>query len=259
LKAAPYLISETNLSHAWGRVLWRAAKSSGPDLQPLLVTITGFGTDGAVQEDDAIRTALDDFLAKKEQWSVEIVAFTIFPRRYLLVSGGDRHEFYQICMDALPHLKAQNPVLNGRGFYFERLISFGRGAINPNQLEFILSEHSAGRKRTSALQASIYDPERDQSRQPYQTFPCLQTISFVPTEAGLVVNAFYAMQYLMKRGYGNFLGLSHLGAFMAREMKVPLARLNVIAGVERLDFPKQELAALLDIIQQRIKDLDPAV
>jgi hypothetical protein len=258
VKATPYMISETNLSHAWGRVLWRVAKTPGPNLTPLLVSITGFDADGGPQEDDAIRGALDGFLAKNDEWSVEIVAFTIFPRRYYLVSGGDRKEFYQICMDALPHLKAKNPGLNGRGFYFERLINFGRGAIDPNQLEFILSEYSAGRKRTSALQASIYDPERDQSRQPYQTFPCLQTVSFVPTDEGLVVNAFYAMQYLLQRGYGNFLGLAHLGAFMAREMKLPMARLNVMAGVEKLDFPKQKVVPVLNVIQERIKDLDPA-
>ena len=42
----------------------------------------------------------------------------------------------QICKDALPHLKAKNPGQNGRGLYFERLMNFGRGAVNDNQLEF---------------------------------------------------------------------------------------------------------------------------
>lgn len=258
MKATPYVISETNLSHAWARGLWHVAKSPGPNIKPLLVSISGFDADSGPQEDDIIRQALDGFLAKNKRWSVEIVAFTIFPQRYYLVSGGDRQEFYKICNDALPHLKATNPTVNGRGFYFERLMSFGRGAISDNQLEFILSEYGAGRKRTSALQASIFDPSRDQTRQPYQTFPCLQTVSFVPTEEGLVVNAFYAMQYLIQRGYGNFLGLAHLGAFMAREMKLPMARLNIMAGVEKLEFSKEKIAPILGVIKQRIKDLDPA-
>jgi hypothetical protein len=258
VKAAPYVISETNLSHAWARVLWHVTKLPGPNIKPLLVSITGFGADGGPQEDDVVRKSLGNFLAENNEWSVEIVAFTIFPQRYYLVSGGDRQEFYQICADALPYLKATNPTVNARGFYFERLMNFGRGAINDNQLEFILSEYDAERKRTSALQASIFDPARDQTRQPYQSFPCLQTVSFVPTDEGLVVNAFYAMQYLIQRGYGNFLGLAHLGAFMAREMKLPMAQLNVVAGVERLDFPKQKVAPILSVIRQRVSDLDPA-
>lgn len=258
MKPTPYLVSETNLSHAWGRVLWQVAKSPGPNVQPLLVSLSGFGADRLPQEDTAIRTALDSFLAKQDEWSIDIVAFTIFPQRYYIVAGRDRKEFYKLCRDALPHLKATNPGVNRRGFYFERLINFGRGAINDNQLEFILSEFDAGRRRTSALQASIYDPDRDQTRQPYQAFPCLQTVSFVPTDEGLVVNAFYAMQYLIQRGYGNFLGLAHLGAFMAREMKLPLARLNVVAGVEKLDFPKQKVGPILNVIKQRVSDLDPA-
>lgn len=257
MKTAPYMVSETNLSHAWSRVLWHVAKTPGPSIKPLLVSIVGFDSDGYPEEDDTIRAALDSFLVKEKEWSVEIVAFTIFPQRYYAVSGGDRQEFYKICEDALPHLKATNPTLNSRGFYFERLMKFGRGAHNDNQLEFILSEYEAGRKRTSALQASIFDPERDQTHQPYQSFPCLQTVSFVPTDNGLVVNAFYAMQYLIQRGYGNFLGLAHLGAFMAREMKMPMARLNVMAGVERLDFSKTKISPILNVIKQRVSDLDP--
>jgi hypothetical protein len=242
-------------------VLWHIAKSPGPNIRPLLVSISGFGSDLYPKEDEVIRSALDTFLAKQKQkktWSVEIVAFTIFPQRYYLVSGGDRQEFYKICADALPHLMAENPQLNNRGFYFERLMKFGRGAHNDNQLEFILTEYEAGRKRRSAMQATIFDPQRDQTHQPYQSFPCLQTVSFVPTDEGLVVNGFYAMQYLVQRGYGNFLGLAHLGAFMAREMKMPLARLNVMAGVEVLDFSKQEIAPILSVIKQRVSDLEPA-
>lgn len=252
-----HVISESNLSHAWGRALWHVAKKPGFEIKPLVVSVGGFGPHGEATEDTYIRTALDKFLAANDKWSVDIVAFTIFPQRYLQVSGGDRNAFYQICFDALPHLKAKNPQLNARGFYFERLMQFGRGAINENQLEFILNEYLEGRKRTSKFQASLFDPGRDQSRQPYQTFPCLQSVSFVPTNDGLVVNAFYAMQYLVERGYGNFLGLAQLGAFMAHEMHLSLLQLNVVAGVEKLDFPKDHIGAVIDAIGRRIKNLDP--
>jgi hypothetical protein len=259
MSSLPYLVSDKNLSHAWGRALWHIARTPGcSDISPLIISIDGFDENGQPLEDNDIRASLDNFLATRKKWSVEIVAFTIFPERYLRIGGGNRAAFYEICFDALPRLKARNPHLNGRGMYFERLMKFGRGRINDNQLEFILDEYLAGRPRTSKFQACIFDPERDQSRQPYQTFPCLQTVTFVPTDDGLVVNAVYAMQYLVQRGYGNFLGLAHLGAFMAREMKLPMARLNVIAGVEKLDFPKSAVAPLIDAVGQKIANLDPA-
>jgi hypothetical protein len=259
MSTQPYIISDKNLSHAWGRALWHIARTPGcSDISPLIISIDGFDENSQPLEDNDIRGSLDNFLAARKKWSVEIVAFTIFPERYLRISGGNRAAFYEICFDALPHLKARNPHLNGRGMYFERLMKFGRGRINDNQLEFILDEYLAGRPRTSKFQACIFDPERDQSRQPYQTFPCLQTVTFVPTDDGLIVNAVYAMQYLVQRGYGNFLGLANLGAFMAREMKLPMARLNVIAGVEKLDFPKSAVVPLIDVVRQKIANLDPA-
>lgn len=253
---APLVISDTNLSHAWGRTLWHVVKNGGDKITPLIVSITGF-QDSRPNEDNNIREALDAFLEGENHYSVEIVAFTIFPQRYWQVAAGDRHAFYQICLDALPYLKARTTKFSGNEFYFERLMKFGRGKTNENQLEYMLIEYLQNRRRTSKFQASIFDPERDQHRQPYQTFPCLQTISFVVTSDGLVVNAFYAMQYLVKRGYGNFLGLAHLGAFMAHEMGLDLAQVNVMAGVEKLDFAKAVVSGLVDIVIENVAGLEP--
>lgn len=250
----PLVLSGSNLSHLWGRTLWTAIKSPGAELKPILISINEFQKDGLPHEDQAIRQSLDAFLEAEDCWSVEIVGFTIFPERYRRVTDS-RQELYEMYFDALPHIKARQPQLNSKGLYFERLTKFGAGKENDNQLEFIISEFLAGRKRTSKFQASIYDPARDQSKQPYQTFPCLQTVSFVPSTDGLVVNGFYAMQYLLQRAYGNLLGLAHLGAFMAGEMKIPLAQVNMITGVEKLEFPKERLASLAKVISAQIPDL----
>jgi hypothetical protein len=89
------------------------------------------------------------------------------------------------------------------------------------------------------LQASVFDPARDHVAQAQVVFPCLQHVSFLPTKNGLAMNAFYATQQLLYRAYGNFLGLTQLGAFMAHEMGMPLVQLNLMAGVEKLDgMPK---------------------
>jgi hypothetical protein len=63
----------------------------------------------------------------------------------------------------------------------------------------------------------------------------LQQVSFEPTTAGLVINAFYATQQIFDKAYGNYLGLAQLGAFMAHEMNMPLARLNVMVGIAKLE------------------------
>src|SRR5450755_4511386 len=202
----PLVLANSNLSHLWLDVLKHAVQPSVSEIRPMVASITGFDIAGMPFEDHKIRTALDSFLKTKGKWSVEIVAFTIFPQRYLQVCGGDRHALYELYSDALPHIKARNRKLNGRGLYFERMIKFGAAKFNENQLEFAIQEYLAGRSRTSKFQASIYDPVRDQSRQPYQAFPCLQSVSFVPTNDGLVLNGFYSMQYLAQKAYGNFLG-----------------------------------------------------
>jgi hypothetical protein len=42
----------------------------------------------------------------------------------------------------------------------------------------------------------------------------------------LAVSAYYPTEYIFDRGYGNYLGLCHLGEFMAHEMGLNLVRLN---------------------------------
>ena len=85
------------------------------------------------------------------------------------------------------------------------------------------------------LQASTFDPGRDHVASAQLGFPCLQQVSFEPTVAGLVVNAFYATQQVFDKAYGNYLGLAQLGAFMAHEMDMRLARLNVMVGIAKLE------------------------
>lgn len=254
----PLVISDTNLSHAWARSLWYVFKNPGDEIKPLVVSITGFDEDGMPNEDGDIRAALDVFLKAHGKWNVEIVAFTIFPQRYWQIAGGDRERLYEIYMDAFPRLQAKNRRENGRGLYFERLINYGRGPCEGNQLKFIINEYLTRGRRRSKFQASVCDPERDQNSLPRQIFPCLQQVSFVPTDDGLVLNAFYAMQYLVQRGYGNFLGLAHLGAFMAHEMGLDLAQVNVMAGIEKLEFPKRDVGNLVNLVGQKVPNLEPA-
>lgn len=233
--AGPLLIEDTCLSRAWARTLVHVLDHAGTAISPLLVGISGFTADGEPWEDVVVRTALDDCLRAKGKWDVETVAWTIFPRSIWRLAGRDRHRLYDLYIKSFPAWRAMSPSANGRGLYFERLVHFGRGPFDGNQLEWILSEYGARPSvRRTMLQASIFDPGRDHVRSAQLGFPCLQQVHFVPENGGLAVHAFYATQQLFDKAYGNWLGLCHLGQFMAREMGLRLVRLHCYVGTEKL-------------------------
>lgn len=232
----PLVIDDTNLSRAWARLLLQILDGAGTEVAPLTLSLSGFDENGAASENPAVRQALDRLLKRKSRLVVDDVAFTIFPQRLLEMSRGDRARLFTLYRATFPRWQAMNRKANGRGLYFERMVMYGRGPCNGNQLEWILSQYnSRAGVRRSMLQATTFDPERDHVASAQLGFPCLQQVSFEPTAAGLVINAFYATQQIFDKAYGNYLGLAQLGAFMAREMGMPLARLNVMVGVAKLE------------------------
>lgn len=233
----PFVIDESSVSRAWARAFLRVMDNPGTEISPLVVSIDGFEPESEIPEDGAMRAAMDTALANFNEWDVETVAFTIFPERYWRMAKGDRTRFFDLCRMALPRLIAMNPRDNRLGLYFGRLVAFGSGPCDGNQLEWVLSQYRSGVRR-SMLQATTFDPARDHVPNPRLGFPCMQQVSFVPTKDGdLVVNAFYATQQLFTKAYGNYLGIARLGAFMAHEMKLRLARVNIMVGIEKLDDP----------------------
>jgi len=232
----PMVIDDTNLSRAWARLLLQVLNGAGTEVAPLILSLSGFTENGAAIEDPAVRQALDRLLKRKGRLVVDDVAFTIFPQRLWEMSRGDRSRLFTLYRATFPRWQAMNRKANGRGLYFERMVMYGRGPQDGNQLEWILSQfNSRTGVRRSMLQATTFDPARDHVASAQLGFPCLQQVSFEPTAAGLVTNAFYATQQIFDKAYGNYLGLAQLGAFMAREMGMPLARLNVMVGIAKLE------------------------
>lgn len=248
----PLHIEDSDLSMAWGRIVRHICQHAGHEISPLIVSITGFDENGVVQETKSIRDSLDSFLENHDKQTVEKVAFTIFPQRYWVMADGDRSKLYDYYKKAFPRFKKMVPRKNAHGLYFERLMMFSPDAPNEgNQLETILSRYQkhGGKMQRMQLQASTYDPRRDQSGTAIQGFPCLQHVTFVPSSGCLTVNAFYATQQLFERAYGNYLGLANLGSFMAHEMGLKLERLNVFVGIEKLDGIAKTGAEMSEIIK----------
>jgi len=250
--SAPLPINETNLSCAWSRIFLHIIDNPGKEISPLVVSLTGFSS-GIVNEDKSVRDALDNCLVKNKKQKIHTVANTIFPSSLWRMAKYDRKKFFEIYLNALPRYKAAEPSKNRRGIYFERLIGFGSGPHNGNQLEHIIFEYNSHPTiRRSMFQASIFDPGRDHIPNCRQLgFPCLQHVSFVPNnqDKTLVLNAFYATQQLFDKAYGNYLGLCRLGNFMAYEMGLTFDRMNCFVGVAKLERIGTKSPTLTPVIE----------
>lgn len=230
-------IASTNLSFAWAKVMLALAQRGVGEISPLTVAIRGFTADGAPTESPTIRTALDAYLESEDLRDCENVAFTIFPQSYWQMAAGDRSDFFDLYRESFQRIQDFAPRHNKRGSYFQRLVDYEGGGVGFNQLAWILDEYNARpTTRRSKWQATTFDPRRDLSAAGQLEFPCLQHVSFTfEGPDGLVVNAFYATQQMLRKAYGNYIGLSRLGAFMAHEMKRRLVGVNLFVGVAQLD------------------------
>ncbi len=237
----PVLINESNLSSAWVSVLKYVVEKPGIEICPLVLSLTHF------EENDRTRKILDHSLIEDNFSSIQTVSETIFPKSLYEFCCYDRQLLYKEYLRNIPRIKSIDKRSNGRGTYFERLIAFDGQKSKINQLEIIINSILEGKiKRRSKLQASVFNPEKDHTNGMYQGFPCLQHISFYKTaQNGLVLNSFYAIQYLYKRAYGNWLGLINLGKFVASELNIELERFNCYIGVEKLDHLKKTDARIL--------------
>lgn len=236
----PVLIQDNNLSSAWLQVLQHIIDNSGTEITPLVLTLTGFN------EDIKIKNKLNKDLSQSKLDSIEIVSETIFPQALYNFNKKDRQKLYDTYIqNVLPRIK-QIDKRNNSGTYFERLIAFGEG--EKNQLEIIIDSlrSDATVKRRSKLQAAIFDPAVDHKTGMFQRFPCMQHVTFYKSESGgLIINSFYAMQYLYQRAYGNWLGLINLGKFVAEQSGLELERFTCFVGVEVLDKITKEQAKVL--------------
>lgn len=240
-RATPPRVYKGNLiSAVWANLFLDIIDGPGREMSSVIVSLDGFSEADDIQECEPIRRELDSCLTRKARYPSETVAFTIFPERIWKIAQHDRARLFSLYRRAYPKYVAMNRKDNRRGMYFSRLTMFCDASscnksFNGNQLEWIISKYTSRRGvRDSMLQATVFDPNRDHVGDARLQFPCLQHINFVPTKDGLVLNAFYATQYVFEKAYGNYLGLAHLGRFMAHELEMNFARLNVTIGVAKI-------------------------
>ena len=247
-------ICSTNLSYAWGLAFLRVMDQKGAVTRPFVVTVTEV-TPAGPAEDIKLRDLVSTELRKQGMVSIADNAFMVFPFSVWLRRGRpERQQFFQRCTQMLPKLQARSHK-NQYGIYFGRMIAYSGSRsgekIEINQLAHILRLWDNGKAkghkpRESALQVAILDPAKDHTGQVQRGFPCLQQVGFsFEGSDGLAVTGFYPTQFVFDRGYGNYLGLCHLGAFMAHEMGLRLVRMSCFINAPRLGYvPKSGLLAL---------------
>jgi hypothetical protein len=263
----PLQLADRNLSVAWGKLFLQLMARNGNELPPVVLTVEQ-PIAGPPREDMRIREAVSRTLDAHGMTSIDDTAFTIFPRRpWIRRRARSREELYEYYRRVLPRLRARS-ALNNYGTYFARMIDYRGpatdGAASVNQIERLLGiwerdRANGSRTRRSALQIACYDPARDLTGQPVRGFPCLQQIGLSYDAAGgLALTAFYPTQYVFDRGYGNYLGLCHLGAFLAQEMGLRFLRLNCLVNVpERGSVTKRDLRALEAVVRGVVEETGP--
>ena len=264
-RATPPRVYEDNLiSAVWAKLFLGIIRAPGGEISSVMVSLDGFSEADEVNEVESIRRELDSCLKKMSKLSVQQVAFTIFPEQIWKLAEHDRTKLFSLYRKIYRRYVAMNPRDNRRGMYFSRLTMFRHESsrdqsFSGNQLEWIISQYTSRKGvRDSMLQAAVFDPNRDHIADARLQFPCLQHISFVPTKDGLVLNAFYATQYVFEKAYGNYLGLAHLGRFMAHELEMNFARLNVTIGVAKIGQVRKTdpaIKRLLEVCRAALSDL----
>lgn len=249
-----YVSQESNLSAAWARAYLELDSRSHKERAPFMVSIST-RENGTLAEDEDLRFALDACLEDRALPSVEKVAKSIFPQSvWQRFRKKPRKEFFDYYLEYLPDFVSMESTKNRDGIYFARLIGYGTSHRNGkpeghipaavlkeggNQLEFIIKSCHPGAQRM-ALQVAIYDPVRDQTNA-RRGFPCLQHLTFAPDfkSKTLAMNAFYATQQLFVKAYGNWLGLSRLGTFVAEQADLRFCQLNCYVGIQKMDGENQ--------------------
>jgi thymidylate synthase len=249
-----HLIKGTTISSVWAKMFNIVMTNPGKELSPVLIVLHDVNP-GDSEKEDNVSEKLNEIYIKRGLNKINTVANTIFPLSLYRLARFNRENFFSNYLALVPRMKALDNR-NKNGLYFERLVDFD-GSGNINQLEFIIKEFT-GRTgvRRSLLQASIFDPRRDHTRQAQVSFPCLQHVSFTYQGSKFYVNGFYATQQLFDKAYGNLLGLVRLGNFMSREMNLSLGGVNCYVGIEKLERITKsdpDLTSLLEITTEHLE------
>jgi hypothetical protein len=196
-------------------------------------------------EDPGIRRKCDLLLDHLGHPSVETVAGTIFPVPIAAGSKGPT-ELVERYRRTYPTLRRFNG--NHHGTYFGRLIAYPGADGDVDQLvplieklrrESVLNGPKSARYEVgvaapedlvpleAAAAAEIHVAGHDNSA---MGFPCLSACSFQLDHGSVHLLAHYRYEFLIERGYGNYLGLARLLEYVSSSAGLSTGQITIITG-----------------------------
>lgn len=262
----PEVIAETNLSFAWGKAFLRMMSPDSTHA-PITLSVEGFDANYLPIEDPIIRSETDAALKAHGLLPVANTAYTIFPNDAWAFQNQPSHEKFAPAFRKwiFPFMYRAHRG-NRTGTYFQRMVAFGadidkQGRLSANYVDqpakILAFWRGAGSHRRSALQLACFDPNRDHHGKARSGFPCLQQVSLSYDSAhdGLAITGYYPSEFIFDRGYGNYVGLCHLGRYMAKNMGLSLTRMNCVIAHPLLGgegVKKTPLRPLEEIVRNQI-------
>ena len=233
-------IYRRTLSEAWIDTFGAVLDSGGTAVN----AITSWNADDEIVP---VRAVLDEFIANRPEspkpwprWPVETVANTIFAAElYEEDLGADAlQEFADLYLEGFEVAQAVSPD----GEYCHRMVAWpGPGGEPINQLTEVaakLRRYADPALRyhySSDYEIALEDPVLDLrtyapglNGSPYG-FPCLSHVSLTVEDGTVHLTALYRNQHLVKKAYGNYLGLARLGRALCHHAGLELGKITVVA------------------------------
>lgn len=268
-RLASGLVVAGNLSQAWLETTKDIGSSGGDGFH----TLTRIADPMA--EDHVIRGGYDALLRALHLPSAETVANTIFPSA-MAAGCSSPSELVDRYVDAYPALRRFGP--NKKGTYFGRIVAYPSPGGDRDQLVPLIAKLTAELATAGPMSARyevgvataaedgadsgdsrddqvaredaptsvdaevavpILAPHKDTSR---RAFPCLSLLSFQLEGNRVHLLAQYRYEYLVEKGYGNYLGLARLLGYVAAAVHLEPGQMTVAAGRIKTDASGKVLA-----------------
>lgn len=239
--------------------------------QKLFHTLTRVTRPG--EETDYIRQAADRLLLSRRMPSIETVANTIFPAA--MVSHCRSHD------ELVDRYRASYPTLrrfpgNGAGTYFGRMVAYPGGVEGEafDQLGKIIDRlrqqltqsatmstpyqvnlETAGSADVANADGGNGEFGPDDAGVPaapvyaltdnlIRGFPCMSFVHFQTDGHNLHAYAHYRYEYLIEKGYGNYLGLARLQRYIADQVALNAGVLTISTGRAQVDATSTQVRTL---------------
>jgi hypothetical protein len=228
-------IRAENISRAWLQTVASLSRHSPRAAYHLVVRIANPSA-----EVRSVRVLADKLLGDLKLRPIDTVRNTIFP-------AATAARFPEPSALA-EHYRLRYAVyrrFNKRGTYFGRLVALPNGKNDTiDQLSATVDKLRKQRRMSSRYELNIYLAREDQSIA--MGFPCMSSCALHLDGDVVHMSATYRNQYIIERGYGNYLGLGELLKYICGATNLRMGELMVIAGHAELDHAnKQQITSLL--------------